>query len=743
VFIDDYLFFFEGVSYTKIVNMRLDQSKKYAYDSRKIMPGDGFICLPKGEAYIQSALDNGATDVIHCTRFAFANAAHDYFGHPTKRVVLIGVTGTNGKTSVSVFIQQLLERLGHQVLVIGTLNSTLTTPEAWDSLAKIKAHADAGGTHVIMEVSSHGIDQHRVHGFDFNVKCLTNITQDHLDYHKTFEAYKKTKRHFMSHYSGISIFSEQVPQVNAADIPQLQGQFHVQNVSLALAVCLKLGGDERELRLMLPHLVAPNGRFESVSAGQPFRVIVDFAHTPDALDHVLKDALLLVGGHKHRLIVVFGCGGSRDKTKRAIMGKIAETYSHKIIITADNSRNESTLDIINDIKKGIANAAAIMAMMPDRYAAISRAIQEAAPGDLVLIAGKGHETLQHAQGYSYYFNDAEMAISQIVQHRRAKYSPSWVVNAPNTSADVLFITKNYTQPLGPTAQFDRCLKAPTMAKCNDYLSKIKGDKIVVLEFNHRLCLADMLMNYYKHDALRLDYNHQESLAYNLAGLTLINQTKQPIILTMKPTGDKSLLKLLAMVAPTHVLVGDVVSETALATPKILPWFQRMAKVLSPQTQWWVHHQQTDIVDSLSVGHVWAIQSPNPVDYMLQVVKGVGGPLSHALLLKWLMAKSWVNKVTINGASRPLYVAQLTLDSVAVQQKHAYFQQHSNQLNYYGLAEHESMLADHFPIISEQYRWMAVSKADGLSPISKCINQNPNAMHVVWVSGDAHPLGDFL
>ena len=135
--------------------MILDQSRHYTHDSRRIKPGDGYICLPKGDAYIEDALQRGAVDVVHLTREAFAEAAHAYFDYPTKRVSLIGVTGTNGKTSVSYFVAQLLEQLGHKVLVIGTLNSALTTPESWDILDQIKAHADQGGTHVVLEVSSH------------------------------------------------------------------------------------------------------------------------------------------------------------------------------------------------------------------------------------------------------------------------------------------------------------------------------------------------------------------------------------------------------------------------------------------------------------------------------------------------------------------------------------------------------------------------------------------------------------
>ena len=183
--------------------MILDQSRHYTHDSRRIKPGMAIFVFPKVMRTSKMRCNEARWMWIHLTREAFAEAAHAYFDYPTERVSLIGVTGTNGKTSVSYFVAQLLEQLGHKVLVIGTLNSALTTPESWDILDQIKAHADQGGTHVVLEVSSHGIDQKRVHGFEFDVKCLTNITHDHLDYHKTFENYKAHKNALHDGLSGV------------------------------------------------------------------------------------------------------------------------------------------------------------------------------------------------------------------------------------------------------------------------------------------------------------------------------------------------------------------------------------------------------------------------------------------------------------------------------------------------------------------------------------------------------------
>ena len=183
----------------------LDRTKSYSFDSRFISKGDTFICLPKGKKHIKSALDNGAEDVIHLSREQFAKYSNEYFENPSDECVLIGITGTNGKTSVSYFVSQLLRHLGEKVLVIGTMNNALTTPESWDIAKKIRAHVDNGGRYVVLEVSSHGIDQKRINNLSFDIKGLTNITHDHLDYHKTFEHYKKTKLSFMKKFPGKSI----------------------------------------------------------------------------------------------------------------------------------------------------------------------------------------------------------------------------------------------------------------------------------------------------------------------------------------------------------------------------------------------------------------------------------------------------------------------------------------------------------------------------------------------------------
>ena len=370
-----------------------DKDKTYSHDSRNIKPGDTYICLPKGDEYIKSALDNGAMDVIHMTRKEFAQFSNDYFGHPSKQCCLIGVTGTNGKTSVSFFIEQILKQFGNKVLVIGTMTGTLTTPESWDIVKQIKAHVDNGGTHVILEVSSHGIDQDRVHGLDFNIKCLTNISQDHLDYHKTFEHYKATKMRFMETYPGSSVFPDDIVEITEKDVPQLIGEFHLKNVGMAVKVCQLLMISTHQIMPSLKLLTAPDGRFELIDYGQGFNVIVDFAHTPDGLKHVLNDALALAKNNKQRLKVVFGCGGDRDQSKRKKMGQIAQQFTDNIVLTADNSRSELTSDIIRDIKEGIDHHEDVQVVL-DRSEAISKSIMDAKKEDVIVIAGKGHEQYQ-------------------------------------------------------------------------------------------------------------------------------------------------------------------------------------------------------------------------------------------------------------------------------------------------------------------------------------------------------------
>ncbi len=377
----------------------------YQYDSRKIKPGDGFICLPGGEQFEAGALANGAVEVRRMTRLEMGGFANDHFGFPSRRLKVIGVTGTNGKTTVTYLIAQGLQAAGLKPMVLGTLNAELTTPESFEIARRMRAHLDDGGTHFVMEVSSHAIAQHRIHGVDFDVRLLTNITQDHLDYHKTFEAYRDTKMNFMVG-PGTAIYPEQFEkEVISFEVP-LPGRFNYKNFQSAVAVLRHYGIAESVISSGMANAQAPAGRFEMIREGQSFEVIVDYAHTPDGLEKVAIEAQLMAMRGQGRLLIVFGCGGDRDRTKRPQMGRMAEKYADVVVVTSDNPRSELPDGIIAEVCSGLLTPDIAMVLV-DRRAAIRWAIYQAQPRDVVLVAGKGHETYQIIGAERHHFDDRE------------------------------------------------------------------------------------------------------------------------------------------------------------------------------------------------------------------------------------------------------------------------------------------------------------------------------------------------
>ncbi|NBV82682.1 UDP-N-acetylmuramoyl-L-alanyl-D-glutamate--2,6-diaminopimelate ligase [bacterium] len=377
----------------------------FHYDSRKIQPGDTFICLPGGERFEADARARGAVAILPMTRDELGDFANVHFGYPSQALTVVGVTGTNGKTTVTHLVAQGLAAAGHSPAVLGTLNAELTTPESIEVARRMRAHLDAGGTHFVMEVSSHAIDQHRIHGIQFAVKLLTNITQDHLDYHTTFEAYQATKLTFMAG-PGASIYPDDFKSIRLDfDVP-LPGRFNYQNIQAAVAVLTELGIDSDTIRGAMLRAKAPAGRFEPIRGGQSFEVIVDYAHTPDGLENVAVEAKLMAQRSGGQLMVVFGCGGDRDRTKRPKMGRVAEQYADRIVVTSDNPRSEDPAAIIDEICEGlVARDRAIV--LPDRRDAIRWAIAHADANDVVLVAGKGHETYQIIKGETHHFDDRE------------------------------------------------------------------------------------------------------------------------------------------------------------------------------------------------------------------------------------------------------------------------------------------------------------------------------------------------
>lgn len=394
----------------------LNAPMAYHYDSRHITPGDVFICLPGGERFVEDAQKRGAIEVLYMDRVALGAFANTQFDTPSQRIPVIGVTGTNGKTTVTHLIADGLRSAGYTPAVLGTLNAPLTTPESWYINATMAEHIARGGTHFVMEVSSHAIHQNRIAGIHFAVKVLTNITQDHLDYHKTFEAYRDTKLRFMSSGAGVAIYPE-VYEKTALSFPvPLPGRFNYRNFQAAVAALRALDIPEGAFVPGLRQVSAPPGRFEAIQEKQPFLVIVDYAHTPDGLENVLSECRSLAESRGGRTLVVFGCGGDRDRGKRPKMAAIAANYADSIVVTSDNPRTEDPSQIFADIVQGFTGNLPPYTVIEDRRHAIFHLVGQAGPADVVLIAGKGHETGQIFAEHTEPFDDRIVAREAIWHH---------------------------------------------------------------------------------------------------------------------------------------------------------------------------------------------------------------------------------------------------------------------------------------------------------------------------------------
>ena len=445
-----------------------------AYDSRKVAPGEIFVAIPglkqDGRRYVEDALARGATAVVlegadllegrsvarvlvGSARAALARLAGAYFGHPSGSLTVIGITGTNGKTTTSYLVDGLLAAQGRRTGLIGTVQYRIgalsipagqTTPEALETQQLLRRMVDEGVTGVAMEVSSHALALSRVEGIDFDVAVFTNLTQDHLDFHVTMDAYRDAKRHLFvllaaghkptrtavvnaDDASGLAMVADlplhtltygvrgradvrptrwssgaegirmnvRTPAGHLDIASPLVGEHNVENLLAATGVGIALGMEPALIARALGSVGSVPGRFERVEAGQPFLVVVDYAHTPDALERTLETARKL-RGPGGRLAVVFGCGGDRDRGKRPLMGGIAARLADRVWVTSDNPRSEPPEAIIADIVAGIPGGIALdrHETIPDRKAAIQRALTWAGAGDVVVIAGKGHETYQ-------------------------------------------------------------------------------------------------------------------------------------------------------------------------------------------------------------------------------------------------------------------------------------------------------------------------------------------------------------
>ena len=448
------------------------------FDSRKAVEGSLYAALrgtlSDGHNYIPDAIEKGAKTIlcedlpiilqpditfvkVENTAKALGQMAANFYGNPSAKLNLIGITGTNGKTSTTTLLFDIFKNLGFKSALVSTVEyrigddvfpSTHTTPDVI-RLNEILAQAvNAGCEYAFMEVSSHGIHQYRTEGLQFKIAGFTNITHDHLDYHKTFQEYLKMKKRFFDELPADAVaitntddkngmvmlqntkaakktyalkmladyhgkitevdFNGMLLNFNGKDFwTTLTGKFNAYNLLLAYAVTCEAGFHQDDILQAMSKLMRVNGRFETFKSEGGIFFVVDYAHTPDALENVL-DSINEIRTKNERLITVFGCGGDRDTAKRPEMGKIAVRKSTLAIITSDNPRTEDPSKIIKDIENGVEpQYYSKYTSIPDRREAIKMAIKFAEPRDIILVAGKGHETYQEINGVKNHFDDRE------------------------------------------------------------------------------------------------------------------------------------------------------------------------------------------------------------------------------------------------------------------------------------------------------------------------------------------------
>ena len=451
----------------------LVRAKGITDNSKEVKEGFVFFAVRgskfDGHDFIEEAFKRGAVaavverEVEGCegkllkvdnTRRVLAESAHFFFGEPSHKLNVVGVTGTNGKTTTTYIIESMLREAGFKAGLIGTVQYRLgekvlgegrTTPDPVTWHRTLGQMLDMGATHVVAEVSSHALDQYRVWGTKFEAVIFTNLTQDHLDYHGNMESYFLSKRKLFSDYEYefavvnaddpygrrlLRDFKDKaVSYGREGDLriiefetgfegskisvelgsrtfkfkSNLIGDFQAYNLSAAIAYALKRGLDPEAIQKALENIFVP-GRFEVYRSGRGFLIVIDYAHTPDAVDNVLKTIKKLSKG---KVITVFGAGGNRDRGKRPLMGEASERWSDLIVITSDNPRFEDPRRIIRDILKGIKDKEKVL-VIEDRREAIEEAIKRAREGDVVAILGKGHEDYQEIEGVKYPFSDARV-----------------------------------------------------------------------------------------------------------------------------------------------------------------------------------------------------------------------------------------------------------------------------------------------------------------------------------------------
>lgn len=475
----------DNLEYIEVIGNTDITINSIQFDSRKIEDGDVFVAVrgteSDGHEYIESAVSFGAKAIIceekpkviydnvtfvivERSRKALAKVSANYYSNPSNELKIVGVTGTNGKTTVTFLISSILGKLGHQTAIVGTtgiyigdekLDATHTTPDPISMNKVLREVVDKGIGYVIMEVSSHALEQNRADYIDFDLAIFTNITHDHLDYHRTFEAYSESKKLLFDNLKSTAdaivnvddagyksmisdtkakvtkvgwdvdtdyqIMNEEIDhngstfvleegKINHNVHSPLVAQFNIINLSLSLVAVSKLCSIElSKLIEDLSYISSAPGRMERVPLSNGAIAIIDYAHTPDALEKAGKACKEMIVGDA-RLIVVFGCGGDRDKSKRPKMAAAAEKHAEKVIVTDDNPRTEDRDNIFKDIEKGFAKPGNYL-VIRDRAEAIKDAVRISNSGDIILIAGKGHEDYQIIGTQKIHFNDKEVVLS--------------------------------------------------------------------------------------------------------------------------------------------------------------------------------------------------------------------------------------------------------------------------------------------------------------------------------------------
>jgi UDP-N-acetylmuramoyl-L-alanyl-D-glutamate--2,6-diaminopimelate ligase len=475
---------FEGVETALPAGASSLEIRQVACDSRRVQPGALFFAMhgakADGNTFIQDAIKRGAVAVaseeqapstipagvtwiqVREARRALATTAANFLGHPANALQLVAVTGTNGKTTTTSVVDAIVKASGAKTGLFGTIAyhtplgdypAPNTTPESVDLQGFFAEIRDTGGKYAVLEASSHSLAMDRLWGCHFQAAVFTNLTREHMDFHKTFEDYfaakkrlfegtgagapevallntddefgkrlmslaKKTvtyglesdaditTRKFQLTFDGLT-FTAQTPNGKVHVVSRLVGRINVYNLLAAIGAAQALGLSNEVIENGIRNLESVSGRFQRIDLGQPFLVIVDYAHTDDALENLIRTAREL--NPKGRIITLFGCGGEKDRTKRPVMGEVTGRLSDLTILSSDNPRSEDPLKIISDIIVGLQKTAGKYLIEPDREKAIAMAMEEARNGDIVLLAGKGHENYQILADRTLEFDDREMA----------------------------------------------------------------------------------------------------------------------------------------------------------------------------------------------------------------------------------------------------------------------------------------------------------------------------------------------